>query len=64
MALEALYTEEAIAQGHTMSDEEEVSPAAEVVMCIDPSVRNAYEEELVNPSPCRPRDDGGPAIMV
>jgi len=44
---------------------EDISPEADIIMQnVDPSVRNTYEEEMVNPSPRRQRDDDGPAIII
>jgi hypothetical protein len=43
--------------------EQETSPESDIIMHIDPAVRNAYEEEMVNPSPRRPQDDG-PTIII
>ena len=44
---------------------EDISPEADIIMQnVDPAVRNAYEEEMVNPSPRRQQDDGGKAIIV
>jgi ribonucleotide monophosphatase NagD (HAD superfamily) len=44
---------------------EDISPEADIIMQnIDPSVRNAWEEEIINPSPRRAGDDGGPAIII
>jgi hypothetical protein len=43
----------------------EVSTEADIIMqSVDPAVCNAYEEEIVNPSPKRPRDNDGPAIFA
>ena len=44
---------------------EDISPEADIIIQnVDPAVRNAYEEELINPSPRRIEDDGGPAIFA
>jgi len=43
---------------------EDISPEGDIIMHMDPAVRNAYEEEIVNPSPQRTKDEGGPAIMI
>jgi hypothetical protein len=43
----------------------EVSKEADIIMQnVDPAVRNAYEEEMVNPSPRRTMSDDGPAIII
>jgi len=38
--------------------------AAIIAQSVDPAVMNSWENEIVDPSPRRPRDDGGPAIIV
>ena len=38
--------------------------AAIIAQSVDPAVMTSWENEIVDPSPRRPRDDGGPAIIV
>src|SRR5205807_1368481 len=59
---EQLFAQPVQEEGQEQPD---ISPEAEIIMQnVDPSVRNSWEEEIINPSPPRTKDDGGPAIIL